>query len=113
MTKKTKATSESVLESIIGTIAVAADAIRTEIDLIKAGKAKANGHDTGSRIAFLSSKLGSLADSVRKIDAARSKRTGELTLAHIVAWLRQQPKETQAQLTRELHSMARRGGVLG
>lgn len=113
MAKRTKATSESVLDSIIGTIALAADSIHNEIELIKSGKAKANGHDRGSRIAFLSSKLGSLADSVRKIEAARAKRNTDLSLVQVVAWIRQQPEDDRARVEREIQNMRRRGGVLG
>jgi len=54
-----------------------------------------------------------LVTEMRKVDSARAKRSGELSVAQIVAWLRLQPAEVVGQLTRELHTLANPRGVLG
>lgn len=113
MANKTKTDAESVLGLSIELLHEGLTALRTELKSVITDKAKDNGHDKASRIAFLTQRVGSIADSLRKVEAARAKRDGELTLARIVAWLRDQPKDVKAQLGRELVAMDRRGGVLG
>jgi hypothetical protein len=102
-----------VLELSIGTLHLGLNALKTEIEAVIADEAEDNGHDKASRIAFLMQRVGSIADSLRKVEGARNKRLTELTLPQVVAWIRAQSKDVQAQVTRELHAMDRRGGVLG
>lgn len=70
-------------------------------------------HDPSSRIAFLAKHVGGLMDIARKERKDQNRRVGELTLTQVVGWLRQQDKETQGRVARELHNFERKGGVLG
>lgn len=113
MAKQTKPTTESVLEQSVELLHMGLGALKTELALVISGKAGDNGHDKASRIAFLMQRVGGTADSLRKVEGARAKRNSELSLALVIAWIRQQSKDVQAQVTRELYAIEhRKGGVL-
>lgn len=103
-----KATIESILDASIETLSVGIGAIRSEIDLIIGGKAKKSRHDNASRIAFLTGKVGSIADSIRKVEAARAKRIDNLTPALVLAYLRQLETSERSQIIREAQGLDQR-----
>jgi uncharacterized protein (UPF0371 family) len=114
-TKATKApapTVESVFAQSLALLHRGQEALQVELELVIDDKAGDNGHDKASRIAFLMQRVGSTADSLRKVEAARAKRASEMTLAQVIAWLRQQSKAVKAQVVRELHAMEMPRGVL-
>lgn len=96
-----KPTIESVIDTSMTILALGLDYIRDEIALIKAGKAKKSRRDPASRIASLTARVGSIADSVRKVEAARAKRLDNLTPANVLAWLRSLDASVRAQILRE------------
>jgi hypothetical protein len=104
-TKKTpndaKPTIEGVLDASIATLHLGITELRAEIELIAAGKGAKSKHDKGSRIAFLTARVGSIADSLRKVEAARAKRLDDLTPAMVLAWLRSLDASERAQFLRE------------
>lgn len=111
-TSAPKATIESILDASIATLSVGIDAIRDEIDLIIGGKAKKSRHDNASRIAFLTGKVGSIADSIRKVEAARAKRLDNLTPALVLAYLRQLDASDRARILREAQGIdTRKSGL--
>lgn len=104
---------ETLLEESVDTLRYGLKQIRREIELIATGKAKDNGHDAGSRIAFLTVRVGTIADSVRKVEAARAKRVSAITKSQVLAYLRQLDVAERAQLIREMQALDRGGSVLG
>lgn len=107
-----KPTIESVLDASIDTLSLGITAIRHEIELIATGKAKKTKHDAASRIAFLTGKVGSIADSIRKVEAARAKRFDDLTPAMVLAWLRQLAPAERLSFLREASQIdARKSGL--
>lgn len=107
-----KSTVEMVLDASIDTLAVGLRYLRDEIEAIKAGTAKKSRHDAGSRIAFLTARVGSIADSIRKVEAARAKRLDDLTPAIVLAYLRQlDPTERQQFLSEASQIDARKSGL--
>lgn len=108
-----KSTVEGVLSDAIGTLALGLRYIHDEIELIKAGKAKKSRHDAGSRIAFLTGRIGSIADSLRKVEAARAKRLADLTPAIVLAWLRQLDPAARGHLISEASQLDARKSGLG
>lgn len=89
--------------------------ILVEVEGLHSGATKPpKRYDRVDRIAYLAKQASTFAAEERKAAAAAAKQNGELTLMQVVAWLRQQPKDVQAQVSRELSTMeGRRGGVLG
>jgi hypothetical protein len=111
-TTVTKPTVESLLDASIETLSLGINAIRGEIVLIAAGKGPKSKHDKGSRIAYLTSRVGSIADSIRKVEAARAKRLSDLTPAIVLAYLRQLDATERAHLITEAsHFDARKSGL--
>lgn len=110
--KRARVTSEQVLDDALGTIKFGLDELDREIRSIAAGKAKDNGHDRGSRIAYLTQRAGSIADSVRKIEAARTAKLGKLTRAQVMEWLRAQEPPVRSSIARELAASSGTGSVL-
>jgi len=108
-----KPTVETVLDASIDTLAVGLRYLRDEIELIKSGKAKKSRHDNGSRIAFLTARVGSIADSIRKVEAARAKRLHDLTPAIVLAYLRQLDPAERTNLLREASQIDVRKSGLG
>lgn len=107
-----KATIESVLDASIETLSLGITAIREQIELIASGKGPKSKHDKGSRIAFLTGKVGAIADSIRKIEAARAKRLDDITPAIALAWLRSLDATERAQFLREASQLdARKSGL--
>lgn len=111
--KQPETTSESLLADVIGTLKFGHDAIRKEMGLIAAGKAADNGHDQASRIAFLTSKLASIVDSIRKVDTAIAKRAQMVTRAQCLAFLRALEPAERAQFIREVQAFDSKRSVLG
>lgn len=108
-----KSTVETVLDASIDTLAVGLGYLRDEIEAIKTGKAAKSRHDAGSRIAFLTSRVGSIADSIRKVEAARAKRLDDLTPAIVLAYLRQLEPAERTNLLREASQLDARKSGLG
>lgn len=107
-----KSTIEGVLDASIDTLRIGIDAIRREIMAIATGTAKKTKHDAASRIAFLTGKVGSIADSIRKVEAARAKRFDDLTPAMVLAWLRQLGADERTGFLREASRIdARKSGL--
>lgn len=97
------ATVDAVLDIAIGAMHLGAVEIRSQMDKIIAGTAEKSKHDKASRLAFLAEKAGSIADSARKVEAARHKRLTGLTRQLVVAWFRTQlTAPEQEQVLREL-----------
>ncbi len=115
MTKRAKpaaTTSESVLDDVLDTMRAGVAHIRSEIEKIAKGKAEKNGHDNASRIAFLTAKVGSIADSLRKVEAAKAKQRAGFTPDAVIEWARDMPKQERASLVRELQALdARKSGL--
>jgi hypothetical protein len=97
---------ESLLDGSLDTLRFGLAAIDREIRLIASGKAAENGHDAASRIAYLTQRVGAIADSVRKVEAARAKRLDAITPAAVQAWFRGLPRPEQAGFLRELGELA-------
>ncbi len=108
-----RSTVETVLDDSIDTLRVGLSYIRDEIEKIKTGKAAKSRHDAGSRIAFLTSRVGSIADSIRKVEAARAKRLDDLTPAIVLAYLRQLEPAERINLLREASNIDARKSGLG
>jgi len=107
-----KSTTDAVLDESLGILVLGLRYIRDEIAKIATGKARASRRDPASRIASLTARVGSIADSVRKIEAARAKRYDSLTPAQVLAWLRQLLPEERADFLREASLLdARRSGL--
>ncbi len=101
-------TPETVLDDVLGVLRTGVEHIRTEIEKIANGKAEKNGHDNASRIAFLTAKVGAIADSVRKVEAAKQKRNENLSVAHVVAWARELEANDRKHLVAELQRIDRK-----
>lgn len=107
-----KVTVENVLDASIDTLAVGLRYLRLEIEKIRAGTAAESRHDAGSRIAFLTARVGSIADSIRKVEAARAKRHDHITSAIVLAWLRQLDPDDRLNFLREASQIdARKSGL--
>lgn len=107
-----KPTVESLLDDSISTLALGITEIRGEIEKIAAGKAAKSRHDNASRIAYLTGKVGSIADSIRKVEAARAKRLDNLTPALVLAYLRQLEASDRARIIREAQGIDTKGSGL-
>lgn len=112
-TKRTEeVTVESVLDASLDALQMGVEAIHKEIELISKGKAGKSKHDKASRIAFLSQRVGAIADSVRKIEAARAKRSMSITKALVVEWFRQLDTTDRGRFVRELQQIdSKRSGL--
>jgi hypothetical protein len=107
-----KPTIESVLDAAIETLELGLRHIRAEIDKIAAGEAKKTKHDPASRIAYLSTGVGRIVDSIRKVESARDRRFDHLTAAIVMAWLRQLDASERASFLREASLIdARKSGL--
>src|SRR5690349_19717613 len=93
---------EAVLDASIETLELGLTAIREEIEAIKDGRSKSDKHDKGSRIAFLTARVGAIADSIRKVEAARSKRIERMTKADVISFARTLDPTELAGLVREM-----------
>lgn len=100
--QKAPASAENLLDASLNTLRFGLEALDKEIRLIAAGKAQENRHDPASRIAYLTQRVGAIADSVRKVEAARAKRLDAITPAAVQAWFRGLPRAEQAGFLREL-----------
>lgn len=110
--KKDKPTAESVLDDAIGVLHLGIEAIRDEIEKIKAGKAGKSKYDKAARISYLAQKAGSIADSVRKAEAARARRLDEITFELVLTWFRRLDKTDQSRFERELQLIgSKRSGL--
>lgn len=88
-------------------------AIDDEIRGLLAGKISPGKYGKVERIAYLAKQAATFAAEERKAASAAARANSELTVVQIVAWLRQQPRDVQGQVARELHSIEnRKGGVL-
>lgn len=94
-------TVESLLDDLLATMKLGHDAIRDEIEKIKAGKAGKSKYDKASRISFLLQRLGQIAESVRKVEAARAKRLDKITTADVLAFLRSLDASERQGIIRE------------
>ncbi len=113
MTRKAdKPTTESVLDASIETLAMGITALRDELAAIINGTAKKTKHDKASHIAFLTQRVGAIADSLRKVEAARAKRFDDLTPAIVLAYLRQLDPTDRARLVREAQGIDTKGSGL-
>ena len=107
-----KPTAESVLDDAIGVLHVAIEEIRDQIAKIQKGKAGKSKFDRASRIAYLAQKAGSIADSVRKAEAARARRLDELTRELVMAWFRRLDAADRSSFVRELQNVdSKRSGL--
>lgn len=107
-----KPTAESVLDDAIGVLHTGIAAIRDEIQKIQSGKAAKSKFDKASRISYLAQKAGSIADSVRKAEAARSRRLDQLTYELVIAWFRRLEVNDRARFVRELQAIdSKRSGL--
>lgn len=112
-TPTTTPTSDSVLDDALLTLNEGLGGLRTEIAKIRDGTAVANGHDPASRIAFLTGKVGAIADSIRKVESARAKRVAGLTPSLVLAWFRQLDPSEQQQFLASLTGDGQRKGIFG
>lgn len=105
-------TVETLLDDVIVTMKLGHDAIRSEIELIIKGKAGKSKYDKASRISFHLQRLGQIAESIRKVEAARSKRLDRITPAIVLNYLRSLDASERAQLLREAQAIdARKSGL--
>jgi hypothetical protein len=110
--RTTLSTAGAVLDASIDAMALAIDTIRADIELISQGKGGASRHDRASRIAYLAAKAGSIAESMRKHEAARLKRLEVITPALAIAWLRQLATAERLSFLREASQIdARKSGL--
>jgi hypothetical protein len=110
--ERTPANAAAVLQAAIGVMAEGVDAIRTEIELIRAGKGGQSKHDNASRVAFLAAKAGTIGEAMRKHEAARLKRIQALSPDVVLAWYRQLDQTGREHILRELmHVDSRRSGL--
>jgi hypothetical protein len=100
---------EVVLDDSVSTLRDSVAFLKQEITDIRNGRGGDSQHDDASRVAFIAEKVGRIADSVRKVEAARRRRDEELDLPRVVAWLRQQTDEDRARVIREMHSAGKGG----
>ncbi|HKP06808.1 MAG TPA: hypothetical protein VJU58_06105 [Microbacterium sp.] len=105
-------TVESVTDAVLGVLKLGLDAMRDDLQLIIANKAPETKHDKASRIAFITAKAGSIADGIRKVEAARAKRA-ELTPAIVVAYLRSCDERSRRQVLSAFEGATNSGSVLG
>lgn len=94
-------TVESLLDDVLATMKLGHDAIRAEITKIIAGKAGKSKYDNASRISFHLQRLGQIAESVRKVEAARAKRLEKMTPADVLAYLRSLDASERQGILRE------------
>ena len=106
------ATVEGVTDAALGVLKLGLDAIHDELQLIINGQAPESKYDKASRIAHLTSKVGPIADSIRKLEAARAKRL-ELTPAAVLAWLRSCDARSRRLVLSEFEGLSNGGSVLG
>lgn len=106
--KPAPTTSESVLDDVLDTMRAGVAHIRTEIEKIAKGKAEKTGHDRASRIAFLTAKVGAIADSLRKVEAAKAKRKDQLTPDDVIAYVRALDPQDRTRLLRDLAELDNR-----
>jgi len=101
-----------VIDESVDILALGLRHIRAEIKAIAAGGGAKSRRDPASRIASLTARVGSIADSARKLEAARAKRNDLLTPAMVMAWLRQLHPEERADFLREASQIdARKSGL--
>ena len=93
---------DGVLDGAVGVLHVGLSYLRREIEAIAAGRGKKSRRDPASRIASLTARVGSIADSLRKVEAARAKRFTDLSPADVLAWLRSLDASERAQFLREV-----------
>lgn len=106
------ATIEGVLDTAIQTLELGLQHIRTEIDKIAAGTARKTKHDPASRIAYLSTGVGRIVDSIRKVESARDRRFDHITPAVAMDWLRQLDPADRLNFLREASLIdARKSGL--
>jgi len=109
---KTAPTLDAVLDRALETLNYGLTHIEKELKDIVSGKAKSNGHDKGSRIAFLTQRVGAIADSVRKVEAARQKRLDQVTQSIVIAWARELDETELARLVADLQQInTKRSGL--
>lgn len=107
-----KTSSEQVTDLVLELLKLGLDALKTDLQAIISGADKDSKHDKASRIAFITQKAGSIADSIRKVEAARAKRN-ELTPAIVVAYLRSCDSKSRRLVLSELEGLSGGGSVLG
>ncbi len=107
-----KASIEEANDAVIDLLKMGLDALRTDLTAIIDGSAPATKHDKASRVAFITQKAASIADSLRKVEAARAKRL-ELTPAIVVAYLRSCDSKSRRLVLSELEALSNGGSVLG
>lgn len=101
-----------MLDDSIATLELGLRHLRAEIEKIAAGKAKQTKHDPASRISYLSSGVGRIVDSLRKIESARAKRFDDITPAMVLDWLRQLDPAERLSFLREASQIdARKSGL--
>ena len=111
--RTTISTAGAVLDAAIDAMALAIDTIRADIELISQGKGGASRHDRASRIAYLATKAGSIAESMRKHEAARWKRLDVITPALAITWLRQLDQAERLSFLHEASLIDARKSGLG
>lgn len=102
VTRATAATPGAVLDAAIATMALAIDTIHADIVLISQGKGGDSKHDRASRVAFLATRAGAIAESMRKHEAAHLKRLEAITPTLVLAWFRQLDRTDREHILREL-----------
>ena len=113
MTKESaKPTAESVLDDALSVLHIGIASIRKQIQAIAAGKGGESKYDPASRIAHLAKQAGSIADSVRKAEAARAKRGAELDETRVLEWFLLQDSTKQGRFLRELAERSKKGSGL-
>lgn len=108
----TAATADAVNDTALEAMALSADTILDQIELIKAGRGGESKHDPASRVAFLGARAGVLFEATRKAKAARAKELSAITPALVLAWYRQLDRTERDRILSELMAVdSRRSGL--
>lgn len=107
-----KTTVEEVTDSVLSLLKLGLDALTTDLHAIISGADRDSKHDKASRVAFITQKVSSIADSIRKVEAARAKRN-ELTPAIVLAYLRSCDSKSRRLVLSEIEGLSGGGSVLG
>jgi hypothetical protein len=108
----TVATSETAGELVQDVFRRALVTVRDEIAALTNGKSKPGKYTVPDRVAYLAKQASSFAAELRKAEAAERKRTEDLTVADVVAFLRAMKPRDRANLLAEVAAIEAGGSGL-